>query len=164
MVDSCFRTIKFKCFRKASIHNSLRDSCESIFQRDKNEKISHDDKKINLTGCVAPTATDNDLELEHDVVLRRHNRTYLHSISTTTSYDAMSSGDEADEVAETLDVLYPLPRVKTHERTLAEEANSWPSVDDKNGKMDLFISPAIPSTIIDNIHAPTQLYPFIPEF
>jgi hypothetical protein len=127
MVDSCFRTFKFKCFRKSSV-NSLRDSRESIFQSDKNEKISHDDTKVDAT------LTDNDLELEHGVVLRRHNRTYLHSISTTTSYDAMSSGDEADEVAETLDVLYPLPRVKTHERTLVEEANSRPSVDNKNGK------------------------------
>lgn len=155
MVDSCFRTFKFKCFRKSTV-NSLRDSRESIFQSDKNEKISHDDKKLNFTTCSTPIATDNELELEHGVVLRRHNRTYLHSISTTTSYDAMSSGDEADEVAETLDVLYPLPRVKTHERPLAEEANSRPSVDDKNGKMDLFISPAMPSRFIDNIDAPTQ--------
>jgi hypothetical protein len=149
MVDSCFRTFKFKCFRKSSA-SSLRDSYESIFQTDKNEKFSHDDTKVDAT------LTDNDLELEHGVVLRRHNRTYLHSISTTTSYDAMSSGDEADEVAETLDVLYPLPRVKAHERTLVEEANSRPSVDNKNGKANLFVSPAMSSTIIESIRAPTQ--------
>ena len=155
MVDSCLKAFKFKCFRKSAV-SSMQDSRESVFQSDKSLKAPHNDKTFNFTTCAAPTVVDNDLELEHGVVLRRHNRTYLHSISTTTSYDAMSSGDEADEVGETLDVLYPLPRVKTHERPLAEETNNRPGADDKNGKMDLFINLAMPSRIIENTVTPTQ--------
>ena len=133
MVDSCLKAFKFKCFRKSAVV-SIQGSHESIFQSDKSLKALDNDKILNFTTCAAPIAVDNDLELEHGVVFRRHNRTYLHSISTTTSYDAMSSGDEADEVGETLDVLYPLPRAKTHERPLAEETNNRPGADDKNGK------------------------------
>lgn len=133
MVDSCFKLFKAKCFRKSSL-KTLRDSRESIFEDDKiaiNENNSHD-KKYNF--AISTTSFDIDikvkpdniinemehqqgLEVEPDVILRRHNRRYLRSVSTTTSNDAMSS----DEDDENLDVLYPLPRVNTHERSLTEE-------------------------------------------
>lgn len=151
MVDSCFRVFKLKCFRKSSI-NALRDSRESIFQSEKNANIFQGDKKPNFATCAIPIdkklAADNGydgLELEPGVVLRRHNRFYLRSISstTTTSNDAMSSDDENYYDDETLDVLYPLPGVNTHERPLIEEANNRPTVDDKNGRVDLFTSPTM---------------------
>jgi hypothetical protein len=156
MVDSCLKVFKLKCFRKSSI-NTLRDSHDSIFQNDKNANIFHDDKKLNFTTCATPidkkVATDNGidgLELEANVVLRRHNRTYLRSISTTTGNDVITSDDEDDDDSEILDVLFPLPRsrtssVNTHERPLIEDANNRPNVDDKNGKVDLFVLSSIRS-------------------
>lgn len=113
---SCF---KFKCLRKSPVI-SQRGSRVSMFQS------GQIPEKVDLA------SVESGLELEHGVVLRRP-RTFLRSISTT-SYDAMSSGDEADEVSETLDILYPVPRVKTHEHAL-EEANCRLGVDEKNGKV-----------------------------
>jgi hypothetical protein len=72
-----------------------------------------------------------DIETYHDaaeddpgVVLRRHNRKYLHSVSTVSN-DALSSDDDN----ETLDILFPLPHVNTHERSLVDETKR----NDKNG-------------------------------
>lgn len=170
MVDSCFKAFKLKCFRKSSL-KSNRDSRESIFQSDKiaiNEDIWRD-KKSHFASST--TSIDNDkkvtpdnglndleyngLEAEPDVVLRRHNRSYLRSISTTTSNDALSSDDDNNE---NLDILYPLPRVNTHERTLIEEANRQ-TVDKNNGmnKWIEYISYADDACIVYNINknAPT---------
>lgn len=137
MVDSCFKLFKAKCFRKSSL-KTLRDSRESVFEDDKNERINENilhDKKYNFD--VTTTSFDTKIkvkpdniineseyhqgiEMEPDVILRRHNRRYLRSVSTTNSNDAMSSDEDEDE---NLDILYPLPRVNTHERSLTEEAN-----------------------------------------
>jgi hypothetical protein len=146
MSDSCFKIFKAKCFRKTSIR-SRRDSCESIFHNDQkaiNEKCFLD-KKNNFADSA--TSNDNDKkvitdnnvdnfdcnygETEPDVVLRRYHRSYLRSTSTTTSNDALSSDDDDNE--ENLDILYPLPRVNTHERPLSEEANR--QIVDKNNGM-----------------------------
>lgn len=158
MVDSCFKAFKLKslkCFRKSSI-KTLRDSRESIFQPDKNainENI-YRDKKFNFATSSAPSLDNNDkkirndngesehhslemeTETESDVMLRRHHRLYLHSISTTTSYDAMSSDGEFDS-EENLDVLYPLPGLNPHEWSLNED-DSQQNVDNKLGKVDFY--------------------------
>lgn len=157
MVDSCFKAFKLRCFRKSST-STLRDSCESIFQSDKKISIFHDDKKPNFATCSTPIHADNNadgLEMEPDVVLRRHNRTYLRSISTTTSYDAMTSEDEEND-NENLDILYPLPRVNTHDRPLIEETNNRLIVVDKIGKVDSLINSAILLKIIDSYRALTR--------
>lgn len=82
--------------------------------------FDNDDKKVKADKLSADNEYQNLLEMEPEVVLRRHNRQYLRSISTTTSNDAMSSDDDDDE---TLDMLSPLPRVSIHERSLSEEVN-----------------------------------------
>lgn len=46
----------------------------------------------------------------------------------------MSSDDEI----ETLEILYPLPHVNTHERPLIEEVNNRPIVDANNGKVEIY--------------------------
>lgn len=130
MVDSCFQVFSAKCFRKSPIK-----SRNSSFQNDKSaisDNILQDKKYCDdIVGSATSIESDKKvksdnnstdveyygLEMEPDVPLRRHNRAYLRSISTTTSCDAMSS-DEEDK-----DILYPLPRVNTHERSLIEEAN-----------------------------------------
>lgn len=141
MADSCFELFRVKCFRKSSI-----TSRESIFQIDKsviNENVLHDKKSDNFANSLNSIGGDkratsdkrrddieyHGLKSEPDVVLRRHNRFYLRSISATSSNDALSS-DEDD--SENLDILFPLPRVNTYERSLSEEANRQ-VVDINNG-------------------------------
>lgn len=141
MVDSCFKIFKTKWFRKSSLQ-MLRDSRESVFEADKNSMSENilRDKKHNFD--VDATSIDNakrakadcselDWEIDSGVVLRRHNRRYLRSISTTVSTDAMTSDEDEDD--ENLDVLYPLPYVSPHERTLVEEANRQIGVHKRNG-------------------------------
>lgn len=129
MVDSCFKVFKSNCFRKSSI-SSQRSSVFQIDKRPISENISKD-KKFNTTANATPIDTDKTLsydcdveystfELDPNVILRRHNRFYLRSVSATTSCDAMSSEEDDNE---NLDILYPLPRVNTHERALSEESN-----------------------------------------
>lgn len=142
MVDSCFKVFSGKCFRKSPIK-----SRNSSFQNDKSaisDNLLQDkkycDEIVGSTTSIegdkrvkSDNSTDVDyygLELEPDVTLRRHNRPYLRSISTTTSYDAMSS-DEEDK-----DILYPLPRVNTHERSLVDEAHSRQTESIKSGSKD----------------------------
>lgn len=167
MVDSCFKVFRVKCFRKSSVKTN-RESRESIFQSDKNainDNVLHDkknhfdrsttsidsDKKVNYERSI--NDFEYGLEMEPDVVLRRQNRPYLRSISTTTSNDAMSS-DEDDN--ENLDILYPLPRVNTHERSLIEEANRQ-TVDKNNGTEERLTYSCILMTreyqILDKEHA-----------
>lgn len=151
MVDSCFKLFKVKCFRKASL-KTVRDSRESVFEDEKiaiNEYDSHDKKynfalsttSFDIVRKIEPESIINEkqnqlgIEVEPDVILRRHNRAYLRSVSTTTSNDAMSSDEDDDE---NLDVLYPLPRVNTHERSLTEESTRQ-TVDNgmKRGFIDI---------------------------
>jgi hypothetical protein len=141
MVDSCFKIFKTKWFRKSSLQ-VLRDSRESVFESDKNlmnENIFRD-KKLNFD--VDATSIDNakrakvdcsqlDLDFDSRVVLRRHNRCYLRSISSTVSTDAVTSDEDEDD--ENLDILYPLPYVSPHERALVEDANRQTGVDNQNG-------------------------------
>lgn len=141
MVDSCFKMFKTKCFGKSSMQ-VLRDSRESVFEGDKNsmnesvfrdKKPNFDTDATSIDNAKRARADCNELDFKIDsgVVLRRHNRCYLRSISTTVSTDAMSS-DEDDE-DENLDILYPLPYVSPHERALVEEANRQIGVDERNG-------------------------------
>ena len=141
MVDSCFKLFRSKWYRREC---AIRDSNESIFENEKCA-INSCDKKFNFdinTTTATVASIDNAkkvkadrevveaeqvcLDVEH-VVLRRHNRAYLRSISTTTSNDAISSDDDVDD-DENLDILYPLPRDNTHERPL-EEGNRQNNVD-----------------------------------
>lgn len=148
MVDSCFKLFRSKCYRK----NSVLDSRESIYENEKCA-IGADDKKVDYNFDCTATSIDNDMkrgqtdsgfgesehqfmEVEPDVILRRFPRHYLRSVSTSTSYDAMTSDDDWDD--ENLDILYPLPRVNTHERSLSEESNRQTTVDKANGTRVLF--------------------------
>lgn len=128
MVDAFFKLCKVNCFGKATPD---ADSNDSVFESaDKTAAKLSDQKAINATSLdsnrkvradnsTADVEYQNLLEMEPEVVLRRHNRQYLRSISTTSN-DAMSSEEDDDE---TLDILSPLPRVSTHERSLTEEPN-----------------------------------------
>lgn len=134
MVDSCFKVFKVNCFGKAS---SIADSSESVLEaNDKTAIKLRDNKQINFTtnatsfdndrkvkadknNVSADTEYQNLLEMEPEVVLRRHNRQYLRSISTT-SYEAITSEEDDDE---TLDILSPLPRDSVHEWSFSEEAH-----------------------------------------
>lgn len=140
MVDSCFKIFKAKCFRRAII----AESRESVFEDDKN---ATSDKKQPNFDSSAPSI-DNEkkgkaehteykslLDCEPEVILRRHNRRVIRSISETTSNDAMSSDEEGDD-DENLDILYPLPRVSTHERSLIEEGTRTQLVIDKHNDME----------------------------
>lgn len=146
MVDSCFKVFKnARCLRKASL-KSQRNSLDSIFNNDKilvTENNLRDKKRENFGTVVNSTDNEKDhrnmehsVDVEPDVVLRRHNRHYLQSISTTTS-DAMSS----DEDYENLDVLYPLPHVSSHDRSGIEETNQY----DKNSASGTILT-------LDSIH------------
>lgn len=143
MVDSCFKLFRSKCYRKSSV---MAGSRESIYEHEKWANPVHDKKSdfdISATsiGNTTRRAKDDNrvseseqqlcLEVE-PVILRRHPRSYLRSVSTTTSNDAMSSDDDGED--EIFDVLYPLPRVNTHERSLTgEESIRQNAVDKANG-------------------------------
>lgn len=140
MVDSCF-----KVFRKTKCLNKKRcDSFESFYMNENkctsennggakiyninsnatnitnNNSSSNNNNEIKTATELPSELIINDID-HHDseVVLRRHNRKYLHSISTVSN-DAMSSDDDD----ETLDILYPLPHVNTHERSLNNCSNN----------------------------------------
>ena len=150
MVDSCF-----KVFRKTKCLNRKRcDSYDSYYLKEDKCACGN-----NNGGAKIPNINNNndnkvvnDLSSElimhdmdhHDseVVLRRHNRKYLYSTSTVSN-DAMSSDDD-----ETLDILYPLPHVNTHERSL-NNSNCTDDIKriDKNGmikKLSLLITTIVP--------------------
>lgn len=137
MVDSCFKIFrKSSCLNKNLSKSHHRDSFDSFYSNDK-FAIGSGNKKCNFAANSRDnnekqpeTSSDNiitDIDY-HDfvdgeadtVILRRHNRKYLYSVSTVSN-DAMSSDDDDNE---TLDILYPLPHVKenTHERSLVDES------------------------------------------
>lgn len=100
---------------------------DSFYMNDSKEvKIYNGNNNNNDKAMNDLTIHDTD-DQDSVVVLRRHNRKYLHSFSTV-SYDAMSSDDDN----ETLDILYPLPHVNTHER----------SFNNSNGSTDDSVKPA----------------------
>ncbi|KAG5677390.1 hypothetical protein PVAND_007153 [Polypedilum vanderplanki] len=132
MVDSCFKLFrKTKCLNGKSSKLQC-DSFESLYLNENNNKTSSSvpvSKKYNDNIITdIETYHHNDM-IEDGVILRRHNRKYLTSVSTVSN-DALSSDDDDNE---TLDILYPLPHVNTHERSLVDETKYC----DKNDKNPL---------------------------
>lgn len=151
MVDSCFKVFrKTKCLnrKRCDSYDSYylnEDKCACGNNNNGGAKISNinnnNDNSNKVVNDLSNEIVVNDMD-HHDseVVLRRHNRKYLHSISTVSN-DAMSSDDDD----ETLDILYPLPHVNTHERSL----NCTDDIKriDKNGmikKLSLLITTIVP--------------------
>jgi hypothetical protein len=132
MVDSCFKILRktrCKCLKSLQSH---RESIDTFYFTEENKVHP---KKCNFATSVTSVDINliNDIDYhdldttdENDdslVVLRPHNRKYHYSVSSTMS--ALSTEDDN----ETLDILYPLPHVNTHERSLIDEIKAL----DKNG-------------------------------
>jgi hypothetical protein len=103
----------------------------NIFSADKKLNFDVDATSIDNAKRAKVDCSQLDLEIAARVVLRRHNRCYLRSISSTVSTDAVTSDEDEDD--ENLDILYPLPYVSPHERRLVEEANRKIGVNNQNG-------------------------------